>query len=341
MSNVFLSDNMWIFGIDVNLIWALLGFYSIWMIFFGTFVLYFERSLPKILNDAFKYGKTLANNCDGHHFLIRWAQVPKSYFLHFYVFATTYIFIIIYICLHIYLEPLSLRSVKGCPEWIKSALNFIGGSDRNVSTDVESVVVVILLFGLQSVRRLYECFYVNVDTGSKMNILHYIVGITHYFSAFTGLLLEAPGFVPTENIIHFDEKVHAKIKWINVHLNLYNFSLRHLIGSIVFLAAWQIQFNAHKTFAHLKRKQLLSGDPVYSIPYGSSFNYVSCPHYSAEIVLYASVAGICGFRHTTMNVVALWVLINQTITGLMSHHWYLKSFNGYPTSRKAIIPYIL
>nr|XP_040574649.1 polyprenol reductase-like [Lepeophtheirus salmonis] len=332
---------MWIFGIDVNLIWALLGFYSIWMIFFGTFVLYFERSLPKILNDAFKYGKTLANNCDGHHFLIRWAQVPKSYFLHFYVFATTYIFIIIYICLHIYLEPLSLRSVKGCPEWIKSALNFIGGSDRNVSTDVESVVVVILLFGLQSVRRLYECFYVNVDTGSKMNILHYIVGITHYFSAFTGLLLEAPGFVPNENIIHFDEKVHAKIKWINVHLNLYNFSLRHLIGSIVFLAAWQIQFNAHKTFAHLKRKQLLSGDPVYSIPYGSSFNYVSCPHYSAEIVLYASVAGICGFRHTTMNVVALWVLINQTITGLMSHHWYLKSFNGYPTSRKAIIPYIL
>jgi hypothetical protein len=66
--------------------------------------------------------------------------------------------------------------------------------DRVTSTSPESVVIVMILFNLQCWRRLYECLYVNVDTGSKMNILHYIVGFVHYFCSGLGYLSEAPGF---------------------------------------------------------------------------------------------------------------------------------------------------
>eukprot|EP00096_Caligus_rogercresseyi_P006314 TRINITY_DN2265_c0_g1_i1.p1 TRINITY_DN2265_c0_g1~~TRINITY_DN2265_c0_g1_i1.p1 ORF type:complete len:335 (-),score=52.89 TRINITY_DN2265_c0_g1_i1:166-1170(-) len=334
---------MWLLGIEVNLIWGMLWFYSLWMIGFGVFVLYFESRLPRMFRDAFKYGKTLGKG--ESHSIVKWIQVPKAYFGHFYIFASLYILSIIGICLNIYLKPLSSRrGVEGSPEWVKEALDFIGGSGRRMSSDVESVLLVLLLFGLQSLRRLYECFFINVDTGSRMNILHYIVGITHYFCAFTGVLLEAPGFTSREDLIHYkdSEDSPSRVKWIHIHLNIYNYSLRHLLWTLVFLWAWKLQFDSHKAFASLKRRQLrASGESVFAVPMGGGFTLVSCPHYLAEILMYGSIAGILGFRQSTMNVVALWVIINQVISGLMSHQWYLKSFPNYPSSRKAVIPFLL
>jgi hypothetical protein len=96
--------------------------------------------------------------------------------------------------------------------------NFNPLVDRVTSTSPESVVIVMILFNLQCWRRLYECLYVNVDTGSKMNILHYIVGFVHYFCSGLGYLSEAPGFASLHSgqsaalkfPIFFDQKDNSK-----------------------------------------------------------------------------------------------------------------------------------
>ena len=45
--------------LDINLIWFILAFFSVWMIIFGGLVnSVFESRMPKFISDAFRYGKT-------------------------------------------------------------------------------------------------------------------------------------------------------------------------------------------------------------------------------------------------------------------------------------------
>jgi 3-oxo-5-alpha-steroid 4-dehydrogenase 3 len=46
-------------------------------------------------------------------------------------------------------------------------------------------------------------------------------------------------------------------------------------------------------------------------------------------------------RDYTMVLVWGWVLVNQVVAALMSHNWYKRTFNNYPSNRKAIIPFLL
>jgi hypothetical protein len=82
-------------------------------------------------------------------------------------------------------------------------------------TTAESVILATLLLTIQSFRRLYECRFVNVDSGSKMNLLHYVVGYVHYFCAGVGIFCEAPGlfrfglrgfqFLSDQKNVHFNQ----------------------------------------------------------------------------------------------------------------------------------------
>lgn len=58
----------------------------------------------------------------------------------------------------------------------------------------ESVIIVGVMVSLQVIRRCYECQFISVYSDSKMNILHYIVGMTFYFGVGLSLIHDAPGF---------------------------------------------------------------------------------------------------------------------------------------------------
>ena len=116
-----------------------------------------------------------------------------------------------------------------------------------------------------------------------MNITHYIVGYAHYFCAATGVLCEAPGFVRNNsiiNIINFDPS---------------NLGYDVLILTSVFFVAWYYEFESHKIFAQLK----LRNPNVHSIPSGSLFTYVSCPHYLCEVIIYTCFMFLLGPAHLT------------------------------------------
>ena len=45
--------------LNINLIWSILAFFTLWMIVFGGLInSALENCLPKIFSDAFRYGKT-------------------------------------------------------------------------------------------------------------------------------------------------------------------------------------------------------------------------------------------------------------------------------------------
>ena len=215
---------MFLFGADLNLIWAVLAFFSLAMIVFGGLINYLETFVPCFLNDAFRYGKTSRNQSGSGNLLVRSMEVPKHYFLHFYAFASVYTPVVwgIMVCVYFLEIPV--------PDSVMDFLDFVGSTNRRNSTTSEGAFLALTLlniqvrtlpeiatfqvqeishFNPQVFRRLYECSFVNVRSGARMNLLHYIVGFVHYFCAAAGIVCEAPGFTR-----EFD--VHADIKGFQV-----------------------------------------------------------------------------------------------------------------------------
>ena len=129
-------------------------------------------------------------------------------------------------------------------------------------------------------RRLYECAFINQPSKSTMNITHYIVGYAHYFCAATGVLCEAPGFVSNSVITNIDFTDLGP----DVPVLL-----------IMFCSAWYLQLVSHKIFAQLKIRH----PNIHSIPSGSLFKYVSCPHYLCEVIIYTCFMFLLGLNHLT------------------------------------------
>jgi hypothetical protein len=94
-----------------------------------------------------------------------------------------------------------------------------------------------------------------------------------------------------------------------------------------------------------KVEKLQSSDKrkvLYGIPRGGWFNYVSCPHYMAEIVIYTAFLIITKAADTAMFFLYAFVVLNLTKNAIATHAWYKEKFGDkYPKNRKALIPYVL
>ena len=77
------------------------------------------------------------------------------------------------------------------------------------------------------------------------------------------------------------------------------------------------------------------------IPRGHLFEWVSCPHYLCEIIIYSSLCIIFGGKNDFLLALTLFVCITQICSGILTHQWYRRTFTSYPPSRTAIIPYLL
>lgn len=152
---------------------------------------------------------------------------------------------------------------------------------------------------------------------------------------------------------------------------------RIVTGVALFLAANALQFTAHLTLGRMAREgskraaavaaaaaagagtQGLAAataaaavgsaaglEPVkvpltalYSVPKGGMFELVSCPHYLAEILIYAAIATVTGGR-TGPLLIGTWVLLNLVLAAGATQRWYRTQFPAYPRGRKALVPFI-
>ena len=79
----------------------------------------------------------------------------------------------------------------------------------------------------------------------------------------------------------------------------------------------------------------------YKIPRGGLFDYVSCPHYLSEALIYTSMGMMLGMRSQTWWLLTTYVGATQLFQAYNTHMWYKSKFEDYPKNRKMLIPLIL
>lgn len=274
--------------------------------------------------------------------------VPKQFFTHFYVLG-----IVSFLCHRGY-----------CGWQIRRRDRLFLGS-----------LAVEVVFMVHLVRRLLECLTVHEwRRGSHMHLVVYLGGFVYYL--FLPFLLFP--------IVDGSEKNHdTQTDWqtdssLNNDNTPYRLLTRIVLLSLFCLWAQFQQFRHHWILANLRRchrpKQvnrkssnqpesqqrtgnttIATTDQVemapnsYELPLEGWFEFISCPHYTAEILLYFGLTALneCNcdnvesqrFRSTVMMA---WVVTNLTVLARVSHSWYASNFPPYAHSHRwAIIPFIV
>lgn len=307
--------------LDVNLCICMYTLYIIVNSIGALLILGPNLSLPGFFLRAYKYGKFAEKEIPdtGKSYIdivISYIEIPKRWFIHFYLSATV---ISALACAQMYRV---YRTEATNPQWLLTFLDYATTPHRE-AVDPTSCVIALLLFTHHVFRRLYECLCVSIFGSGKINIVHYIMGHTHYAGVIIMLLAIAPTFG------------YSEVRpWRLI-------SLIDVIGIIISMLGSLMQHLSLCTMASLRKNS--KGEKItekHVIPEGAMFELVSCPHMYAEIMVYVGIFIVLDF-HYYWAVILLFVIINQVQIAIMNHQWYKKTFKDYPIKRKAIFPYLL
>lgn len=263
--------------------------------------------LSRRLKSIFLYGKASAadeGSC-GHNLLAD-MTVPKHWFSHFYALGSVWSVMVWSMLAREFLFS------SPPPPWLSQVLSWLtaGGHVRLHSVPV---LLAATLLCLQTARRMYEHARVLVQSDSRMHVSHYIAGLAHYSLAPMALVAG-----------HGVDRVN-------------DISAGHWVAVCVFLTAWREQHLALSTLAALRGP---GGSGGHGLPRGRLFSLVSCPHYTAELVMYASLWWLLDTPRC-WGALLYWVVSNQLAAALMSHHWYIAHFDRHITAPHAVLPYLL
>lgn len=107
---------------------------------------------------------------------------------------------------------------------------------------------------------------------------------------------------------------------------------RFIIGVLLFVAGFIINRQADLILGRLRKP----GEKEYKIPSGMLYNWVSCPNYLGEIMIW------CGWALATWSLAglsfALWTIANLAPRARSHQEWYHKTFPDYPAGRKTLLP---
>uniref|UniRef100_A0A7N0VFA9 3-oxo-5-alpha-steroid 4-dehydrogenase C-terminal domain-containing protein n=1 Tax=Kalanchoe fedtschenkoi TaxID=63787 RepID=A0A7N0VFA9_KALFE len=109
-------------------------------------------------------------------------------------------------------------------------------------------------------------------------------------------------------------------------------------GAAIFLWGWIHQRNCHAILGSLRQRKRDRDKHV--TPTGDWFNYVSSPHYLAEMVIYAGLVIASGGTDLTIWLAFAFTVANLCFAAGETHRWYLDKFEDYPRDRKAVIPLV-
>lgn len=116
-------------------------------------------------------------------------------------------------------------------------------------------------------------------------------------------------------------------------------TVTNALGICTFCWASLHQHRCHNILAQLRRGDL--SQSCYGIPTGDWFNYVACPHYLSEIIIYLSIGFILSLNHQSWWLLLAFISTMLTLGAVQTSKWYQNNFSNYPKDRKAIFPYVL
>ncbi|KAI0013670.1 hypothetical protein F4779DRAFT_625162 [Xylariaceae sp. FL0662B] len=219
-------------------------------------------------------------------------QVPHSWFIHFYILSLScsIFWAVQYIYLGSVLESIARKQA----------------SEAQNSMTINQVILVWFLMSLQGARRLYEYVAIIRPSSSKMWIVHWLLGNAFYLCTSVSIWIEG-----STSIWNSDRKPHGnEAPSVNV-----------ILGVPIFLASWYMQHRCHRYLSGLKK---------YTLPEDGMFQYLVCPHYTCECLLYLSLA-IMGapedhLYNKTLVCAVLFVSVNLGVTANGTKKWYGERF---------------
>lgn len=169
------------------------------------------------------------------------------------------------------------------------------------------------LFLGHSLRRLVECIFVFQFGQSRMHLFGYLCGMAHYILVFFTLQISC---MERSLLLTAYESAKGSV------------SDRGIPGALaVAIFFWMniLQYQCHLILARQKQRGLKEdGVVVYRLPNEGMFLYCCCPHYLAEVVLYASLAALES-HSLTMMLMTVWVVVNLSIVAYEQYKWYLEN----------------
>ncbi|KAL1441217.1 hypothetical protein MTO96_031264 [Rhipicephalus appendiculatus] len=244
-----------------------------------------------LLTAAMLYGKVAETNKKAR--LLKGISIPKRWFKHFYQFGVVIFtsFTLFMVRSYVFGFPLPGAVIK--------LINFF--EPRPTTTvSATSILLVQLLETCQVYRRCYECMFVSVYSNVRMHVWHYLMGYLFYFGVQLTILANAP-------ISSGSTAPRFSLSDISAH---------HIIGTVIFLWAFYVQFDSHIRMASLRKD--------------NKGNVVTLNHKIPQ-----------GQPNTTWWLMMAWNWSNQVAVSFFSHNWYRENFPSYPKRRKAIIPFVL
>ncbi|KAJ7986485.1 hypothetical protein DPEC_G00340370 [Dallia pectoralis] len=281
----------------------------------------FEKSKCYIFfQDLIRYGKTKGLLKREHWLHV--FDIPKRWFWHFYAISIGWNGLLIVLSFHVIVWD------EQFPSWLTDILRYLTGGPVAVKRVPQvSTVLVLLMLWVHSLRRLLECHFVSVFSDGVIHIVQYLFGLAYYILlGLTALCLDplktgdgSPGF-----------PLFSQLQWY------------HVIGAVLFFWASLLQHRSLVLLAKLRTGGSGTVETMaHRVPRGGWFELVSCPHYFAELLIYASLGFVSAGHNLTWWLVVLYVLFNQALAAQLCHEFYRNKFQSYPQHRKAFIPYLL
>lgn len=180
---------------------------------------------------------------------------------------------------------------------------------------------------LQGGRRLLECLFYHRKSNSRMWVGHYLIGLAFYFFTNFAVLLDG---VDWSNC----DRPHSRSGKI---INSEGLMQRLLFGG----------FFAHASYSQSLSHHYLSKLKKYTLPDSHGFKYFIAPHYTAECVVYASLAVIAAppghFVNWNLFCALIFVAVNLGVTADGTKRWMLTKFPDRRSDielRRKLIPFL-
>ncbi|KAI5293341.1 hypothetical protein KEM52_005630 [Ascosphaera acerosa] len=232
--------------------------------------------------------------------------VPHSWFLHFYVVSLASALLW---AQQIYAQGPLFRCLA---RWATAEGQGLNGAEP-ASMSLSQIIICWSLLAVQSVRRLAECLAYKKPSASRMWVVHWMVGIAFYFVINIAIWVEGIATMQTATPLPSLNEISCQL-----------FSpLSNLLFLVLFILASGIQHDCHHYLASL---------PRYTLPVHDAFRSIISPHYTAECIIYLSLAGLAAPQGHLVNKTVLagafFVVVNLGVSAGNSKGWYERKFGA-------------
>ncbi|GIK02423.1 hypothetical protein Aspvir_006476 [Aspergillus viridinutans] len=219
-------------------------------------------------------------------------RVPHSYFTHFYVAS---VLSSLFWAFQLLFRGSAFQAIA----------TRIGPEHLQKSMSIHQVLLCWALMLGQGIRRLHESRIFSKPSSSRMWFVHWLLGLVFYLAATVAVWIEGTGTLTTYKLTLDDFQVTIAP------------TLRTFLCLPLFLIASGIQHDCHHYLFSLKK---------YTLPTHPMFRRIVCPHYTAECVIYLSLALLAAPDGEMVNKTLLscftFVTVNLGVTAAISKRWY-------------------